>query len=340
MLQWGEVMGDSSYFLGVDGGGSKTTAVVADEFGNIAAAEVGGSIKFYSNEMSQTRNNMSAILSSIKEKTGIACFKSAFIGMSALNGRASADELEAFTGGVISADMVCMDSDLHIALETHLTDGACAVAISGTGSMVAARDSGGIVRHAGGWGYILGDEGSGYRMSLDAIRAGIRGGEGSARPTALTGAVLSFYKADCFDDLISIFYDPPISRQDIASFLPKVRKCAENGDETAAEIITNGADDLARTAAALLKDYPDDIPVGLWGGAFQHIPLFLSRFTSALAQKNIAKVFLLEYPPEIGAVFAAYRLCGVKVCETIKSNIKRGINKHDAIKLTKKYDGC
>lgn len=320
-------MSGATFFLGVDGGGSKTTAVAADEYGNIAAVETGGSINYYSNELSATRENMSRIISKIKEETGVESFKGAFIGMSALNGKASDSELSAFADGVINVEKICMDSDLYIALETHLTNDPCAVVISGTGSMVTARDGAGKIRNKGGWGYILGDEGSGYRMSLDAIRAGVRGGEGSARKTSLTEAVLDFYKARDFDELVSIFYDPPISRQAVAAFLPKVRECAENGDETAADIMNNGADDLSKTALALLKDYPCDIPVGLWGGVFQHNPSYTRRFTEILAKNGIENVFLLRYPPEIGAVFAAYRLCGIDVGKEILQNIGQGIQK-------------
>ncbi len=318
-------MNGALYFLGVDGGGSKTTAVVADEFGNITVVETGGSINYYSNPLEATRTSMAEILKKIKDKTGVSRFKGAFIGMSALNGRATDAELEAFAGGVIDAEHIGMDSDLFIALETLLTDGSCAVVISGTGSMVAARDGDGVIRHTGGWGFLLGDEGSGYRLSLDAIRAGIRGGEGSAPETALTKAVLDFYQAKDFDALVDIFYNPPISRQRIASFLTALRTCAYDGDETAAVILSDGADDLAKTAMALLKDYPSDIPVGLWGGVFQYTPSFIKRFSDRLAENGFKNVFLLKYPPEIGAVFAAYRLCGIAADENILTNIGRGL---------------
>ena len=320
-------MNGTSYFLGVDGGGSKTTAVAADENGHIAAIETGGSINYYSNPLAATRANMAEILAKIKDETGVSRFKGAFIGMSALNGRAIGAELEAFAGGVIDADNICMDSDLYIALETLLTKGACAVVISGTGSMVTARDSEGIIRHTGGWGYLLGDEGSGYRLSLDAIRAGIRGGEGSAPETALTKAMLDFYKAKDFDALVDIFYNPPISRQNVAAFLTALRTCADNGDETAADILNDGAEDLAKTALALLKNYSPDIPVGLWGGVFQYTPSFLRRFSDVLAKSGFKKAFLLKYPPEIGAVFAAYKLCGITADEKILTNIGRGLEK-------------
>ncbi|MCL2508222.1 MAG: hypothetical protein FWF05_03500 [Oscillospiraceae bacterium] len=318
-------MKKNDIYLGIDGGGSKTTAIAVNSLGEILAREVGGSINYYSNELAVTRTNMTEILEHIAEKTGVREYKGAFIGMSALNRRATEEELERFAGGVIAAEHIGMDSDLYVAMETLLTGGSCAVVISGTGSMAIARDGGGRITTAGGWGYLLGDEGSGYAISLAGIRAGIRGFESSGPATALTQALRGFYKTDDLYKLIDMFYDPPMDRSSIAQFVREVRACAESGDSVAGQLIASSADDLAETAMSVLRHVEDDAPIGLWGGVFQHTPMFTGRFTENLARHDKRNVFLLRYPPEIGAVFAAYKLCGVELTSAMLDNINAHI---------------
>ncbi|NLB36595.1 MAG: hypothetical protein GX824_04750 [Clostridiales bacterium] len=316
-------MNNKKYFLGVDGGGTKTTAVVSDSSGRVLCACEGESINYYAIGLEKARSNMKKVFASVSEKCGIVFFDGAFIGMSALNSRADEKELRAFTGGVVNAAKTDMASDLYVALEALLEKGECAVAISGTGSMSIARDKKGKTSCIGGWGHILGDEGSGYSIALEAIRAAIRAYEGSAPKTELTNAVLEHYKINKPQELIDLFYNKPIEKKEIAAFAIPARLCAQNGDEIAAQIILKNADDFSKTVLALLCRYSNGIRIGLWGGIFQHCPQYLNRFSKNLADKGYTNVGLLQYPPEIGAIFAAMKLCGLEISECIQTNLKQ-----------------
>lgn len=316
-------MAEKRYLLGIDGGGSKTTVVVFDENGNFIASAVGESINYYSNPLEVTRNNLSVILKEIEDKYGISEFESAFIGMSALNDKASEQELSAFADGVIRAKYTQMDSDLFVALEAMNVKGACAVGICGTGSMAVARRADGKILHKGGFGYILGDEGSGYEISLNAIKAAIRAAENIDEETLLTKEMLDFFGADDIFALIDVFYNPPIERQKIASFMRRVRVCAENGDKTAQRLIFESADSFAKTMISLLKDIGEDMPVGLWGGVFCFCELFRNRFKEKLAECGYKDVDVLSFPPETGAVFAAFKNFGGSVTEEFLENVRR-----------------
>lgn len=295
------------YFLGVDGGGTRTTCVVADLYGNITARACGNSINYNSVGFIAARSNMRAIMKEIYAQMGTHCmFKCAFIGMSAISERASQEETEAFATGVIDAAVVIMDSDVYIALAAMGTGFECAAAISGTGSMVAGRNSQSAVIHTGGWGYILGDEGSGYKIALDALQAAVRSHEGSCEPTALKEELYDFCGSDDMDGIIEAFYNPPMERSAIAAFTPRVFKCADKGDGVALDIITANAAALAQTSFALLKDLPLCKAFGLWGGVFQHNELYRRIFTELLhKQYPHIQAELLSRPPEHGAVFAA-----------------------------------
>ena len=305
--------------LGIDGGGTKTTAVLFKKDGTFLAQAASGSINTYSNPLTAARENMQQIMDTLHARVVFDRIESAFIGSSALNCAADAQEIRALTDGILEADVIGMDSDLFIALEAMRCDTSCAVAICGTGSMAVGRDAGGNIVCKGGYGYLLGDEGSGYAISLDAIRAAMRSADGSGPKTALEQCLYDFFEIHDPNELIPMVYDPPMRRQDIAAFLPMAASCAAAGDSVACSILKKQAESFAETVKALLLSLSPDCPVGLWGGVFCHVPYFTEQFRNALPDRTIG---LLPYPPQLGAVFAAYRQCGIALTEDILARMK------------------
>ena len=313
-------MTEKKYYLGVDGGGSKTTAVVYDEKGNFICKAVGESINYYSVGIENARQAMADIISRLSQKS----FDCAVIGMSALNDRASDEETERFCGGIIESNKIIMDSDLFVALEAMNCEGECAFVISGTGSMAVCRGENGEISHAGGFGYIIGDEGSGYSIALGAIKTAIRAAENIVPPTALTEKCLAYFSAETVYDLIDIFYEKTVSRKNVAAFAKEVYACAENGDVTAHEILRNEAMLLSQTVMSLIKGKKSDLPVGLWGGIFQHNQIFRNYFCGFLNENGFNNVKLLDFTPEAGAILACYRIAGTKTVDIVE-NIKNSI---------------
>ena len=296
------------YYLGVDGGGTHTTAVVADKNGNIIAKADGGSINYNSIGLECARSNMKEIILWLCEACQISSFACAFIGMSAISSRASREETLSFVDGIIRADKVIMDSDVYIALAALDEKDLCAVTISGTGSMSAGTKKDGEIIHTGGWGHILGDEGSAYSIAIDAVKAAVRGYEKSGPETALTSSVKDYYGISNYLELIDIFYNPPIEKSEIAKFSPKVFECAESGDKVANEILKNNAKELAKTTLALLSRLEGCNILGVWGGVFQNKKSYLEMFMQSINEKlPHIKVALLPNPPVIGAVTAAIK---------------------------------
>ena len=307
-------------FLGIDGGGSRTTASLFDRNGTFLCEASAGSINFYSNPLSDVRDNLAALLRDVRNAAGIFSFQSVFIGSSALNARADDETVRRLTDGIVRADVIGLDSDLYIALEAMCREGACAAAICGTGSMAVARDADGRILHKGGYGYLLGDEGSGYAISLEAVRCALRSADGSGEKTALEEAVRAFFRVRNTDELIGRFYDPPIRRQDVAAFLPQVASCAAQGDSCAIRILETQADAFARTVRSLLQTLPDDCPLGLWGGVFRHVPRFTERFRQSFPQRDVSA---LPFPPQLGAVFAAWKQAGVRPTPERLARVRR-----------------
>ena len=308
-------MTDKKYYLGVDGGGSKTTAVVYDEKGNFICKAQGESINYYSVGIENARESMKEIINRLSVKN----FDYAVIGMSALNGRADTEETERFCNGIIESNKIIMDSDLFVALEAMNCEGECAFVISGTGSMAVCRDNNGEISHAGGFGYIIGDEGSGYSIALNAIKTAIRAAENIVAHTALTDKCLEYFSVKNIYELIDIFYEKTVSRKNLAAFAKEVLVCAEKGDMTAHEILRNESMLLSQTVLSLVKNKKKDIPIGLWGGNFQHNKIFREYFCGFLSEQGFNNVKLLDFTPESGAILACYRLSGINIVDIIEN---------------------
>ncbi len=311
-------MNSTSYFLGIDGGGSKTTAVVFNEKGEFICSAYGESINYYSVGLEAARLAMKSII----ENLSIKKFRCAVIGMSALNERATAAETDRFCSELIDSESIIMDSDLFVALEAMDIDGECAAIISGTGSMAVCRNNDGSISHTGGWGYILGDEGSGYSIGLNGIKAAIRAAENCGQETALLGECLKYFSINNIYDLIDLYYEKKVSRKKTAAFARLVSKCCEKDDAAAKIILEQEAEQLSQTALGLLKSKNINIPIGLWGGVFQNNMFFRNKFTDIMNKNGFANVKLISFTPEIGAIFAGYKYSGIKIVDIIKCNIK------------------
>ncbi len=290
------------FFLGLDGGGTKTTVLVGDENGNVLYKTVGDTVNYCAVGMQQARGNMKAMLDTVAKETGITHFAGVCIGMSALFGRASEEETAAFCDGIFSADKIIMDSDLYIALAATGEKGAAAVGICGTGSMACGRTEDGSIITKGGYGYLLGDEGSGFRIAQDGLFEAVRAAEQSGEITSLLQAALDFWGVKTAPQLIDVFYDPPMERNKIAKFAPCVIREAENGDQIALQVVKKQAGLFADTAKALLKELPQDIPFYVYGGIFEHNQLFRDLFANEIPDRSIV---LLTKTPAEGALRAA-----------------------------------
>ncbi len=309
-------------YLGIDAGAVKTTAVAANEQGKILAKTVGASIDYKTIGLSAARKNLRDVMAQLLSRLEEKSFKCACIGSSALNAKASAKETENLTGGIIEADAIVLDSSINAAMECMRGEGPCALVISGIDSMVAARNEKGKLSKAGGWGYLFGNEGSGYIIAMEAIRYCFRAFEGSEPPTAMLKDMLEFFDVYSPKELPGRFFDPATERSKISAFAGRVFSCASAGDEAAKAIIKQQARLLAGTTKSLIKNFPEDTVIGLWGGVFVNNRRFRNKFTEAMLEQSPSyRVEVLNYPAECGALFVAFKKDGIEITEDIMKNI-------------------
>lgn len=293
------------YYLGIDGGGTKTTAAVADEKENIIIKVTGKTINFHAVGMETSRKNLAAVIEEIKEKTGISDFESAFIGCSALDAEANEETLNALCGGVINAKQIGMNSDLFVALKS--AKGNC-VAVCGTGSMAIGEKADGSFAVKGGWGHIIGDEGSAYSISVNALKLCCKMSDKNQK-SALLESAEEYFGVDNFRKAIDIIYSPETAKDLIAGFAAKAGTLAKEGCEEAKAIVTSEAKAYAETVISLLEELEDCTILSLCGGVFQNNELFRQEFSKHIsASFPETKTEILEIPPEEGALKAAREL--------------------------------
>lgn len=295
------------FYLGIDGGGTKTTCLVCDENLNEVFRTVGSSINFYSEGLEVSRANMKNMLDTIEAETGISHFDGVCVGSSALFCRADEKTLRDFCDGIFNCRKIIMDSDLFIALKASGKKNALAV-IAGTGSMTAAFNHKGDIITKGGFGYILGDEGSGYRIALDGIREGVRSLDGTGEKSLLGDFLLEFSGVSSKEELVDAFYSPEKDRKSLAAFSVYVSRAAEKGDKVALDILSSQAQLLFETTKALINELSEKPHISLFGGVFQHCELFRSLFTSLISD-YCSTCALLCKEPVFGAAFAAKEIC-------------------------------
>ena len=304
-------MDNKKIIIGVDGGGSKSIGAAADESGRVLAVYRGGGINYYQTGMDRARSNLKEIVAALESACGGACILLS-VGMPALDTTADESTLRAFAGDVFDPQSLILESDACMALEGVTGGDKGMIVICGTGSM-ALLDDGNGQRAAGGWGYLLGDPGSGYSIAMAGLRATIRQWEGTGPETGLGERALAHYGLKHPRDLIALIYNSACGPDTVARFAGEIFEAAEKGDGEAERILKEEMRSIAWQAASLLRSAPDVEKVGLYGGIFQHQPLARRLFADALRARLPGRPLQIvkpEFPPEIGALIRAFKYRG------------------------------
>ena len=296
--------------IGVDGGGTHSRLAACDGTGRIVARAACGGLNYNSIGLYAARRNLCAGIDDLLDAADADWFDGAAVGLSALDGEADEATLLQFCGEALDPARLYLHSDAHMTLVGAAGGEAGMVVISGTGSMGAAVDEAGREYAAGGWGWLLNDEGSGFDIGNRVIRAAVRAGEGG-EPTLLREMVLEWFGVERMREIIPVLYAEEAGVPAVAAAARLADLAADNGDEVAARIVDEAAESLARTARAL-TDETGVLPVYTWGGVFEHSPRFRRRFEAHLARLVPgAPVRSARLRPEEGALVCAARRAGV-----------------------------
>jgi N-acetylglucosamine kinase-like BadF-type ATPase len=183
------------------------------------------------------------------------------------------------------------------------------VVVAGTGSIAYGRDAEGRAARAGGWGYLLGDEGGGFWIGRAALSAVVRQFDHRGPATLLTDLVLAQMQLSTPAEVIHAIYDRGLQRHAIAGLAGVVQRAMEAGDAVAGEILDRAAIELAAAAASVVTRLGmrgDVFPTVLAGGMFKAIPSLVASVTTRLGEvAPRSEVRRLEIEPANGAVTLA-----------------------------------
>jgi N-acetylglucosamine kinase-like BadF-type ATPase len=212
----------------------------------------------------------------------------------------------------VSADRIMSTSDMtrtrraRRARSAETPNGWGVAVIAGTGSIASARSRDGRTARAGGWGYLLGDEGSGYGLTLAALQAVARAADGRGPPTNLTSVFLDRLEAASPGELIPRIYRGTWNRPALAALAPIVFDASDRGDAVASGILHDAARSLAGQALAAARqagfnDQP--APLALAGGVLENQQTFREEIVRELQAMGMALETIRNvYIPARGAV--------------------------------------
>jgi N-acetylglucosamine kinase-like BadF-type ATPase len=280
-------------FLGIDGGGSKTSCLIGDET-SVLGAGTGAASNVVRVGEAQARESLAT---AIRQACRVANLEPSQINSVCvgLAGAARPEIIELVRGmvsevtaGKIKPEEIAVVGDMIIALEAAFGRGPGVIVIAGTGSIAYGRNHEGQTARAGGWGFAISDEGSGHWIGRTAVAAAIGAwDEHSARNVPLIEILLKSWHLASIEQLVPAANATP--PPDFAALFPSVLSLADSGDRIARDVLNQAGTQLASLAGVLFRRlFPNShaVPVAMSGGVFGSSALVRQVFYNCLCSEH------------------------------------------------------
>ena len=200
------------------------------------------------------------------------------------------------------------------------------VVIAGTGSIAYGENRLGETARAGGWGWRLGDEGSGYTIGLKAIMAALRAHDGRGPETLLKRKIVAHLGLDSIDGIIDWVYEPGREPKDIAYLVPLIREAEAVGDDAAALVMAEAGAELGLVVNAVIRrlGLTGGFLVSLNGGVFKQPSGYIMAFEEVV-RREAPECALIRprMPPLLGSGLLALKSIGVAVDEALLMRVEK-----------------
>jgi N-acetylglucosamine kinase-like BadF-type ATPase len=295
-------------FLGIDGGGSKTRALLADHTGAILGIGIAASSNYQSVGWEAATTALhTAITAAMQNTPPDGTIVSACFGLAGVDRPADREAYTAWVTRQAFAPRFTIVNDAELVLAAGTPDGWGVALICGTGSICYGCAPDGRTVRAGGWGYLLGDEGSGYDIGVQALRVATQTADGRASAHTVLSVILEHWNLTEPVELIGYVYRPETTRATIAALGERIATLARRGDADAQAIMDQAALDLGRLVAAVVRKL--DLaapPVALGGGLVTNHPELQERIVTH-AEVPLGPLCAVDDPAR-GALVIARRL--------------------------------
>lgn len=296
------------YIIGIDSGGTKTVGILTTETGQHLAQVQSGPANYHVVGETQTHAVLKNVIEGLCAKAGVPRTSPVrfCLGMAGLGRAADQKIIGQICDELGIRENRILTHDAHIALIGGAEKQEGVIVISGTGAIVYGINADGKDARASGWGYLLGDEGSGYDIAIQGLRAVVRAVDGRDDPTELTNGILTKLELNEPNELIHWVH--AATRDAIAQLAEVVFDTAMTTDSVAERIVDDAADELVRAAGSVIEQLQFDgqFDVVLSGGNLIYQPMFASTLRHRLAEiQPEASVILPKHEPAYGAVLLA-----------------------------------
>lgn len=241
--------------IGIDGGGTKTSAMLADSHGIVLAEESGGPSNFQIMGAEKAAGNLFTIVTDLCQKAGrpLADVHALVAGLTGAGREPDQERMKAAFqdharnfGALFPR--IRIESDARVAIEGAFEGASGIILIAGTGSIAFGKTPEGKILRTGGWGRFIGDEGSGYVIGRDGLAAVCKELDGRGRKTLLTGLVADHFGLSNQERIIEQVYK---NNFDIASIAPFVIRAASDRDLECGRILNRAAFELSELVRGL-----------------------------------------------------------------------------------------
>jgi len=306
------VSNNGKYVIGIDGGATKTTAVLADLNRNILAERSSGPANFLIIGTDKVAKTISDLILDLCNDAEVNIQNIEIVCMG-LTGAGREEDAERIKNAVLDywqnnysskIKNLIVTSDARIALEGAFSGRPGIILIAGTGSIIFGKDRSGTLYRVGGFGRYIGDEGGGYSIGRLGLQAVAKYFDGRGPETKLLQILQEKFGINSPEDLINKVYKENI---DFASLAPFVIQCAEEGDEPCREILRKEAEELVLHIKAIKdKIRVRTVYISFLGGLLSAENYYSKLLRKIILQKiEGVNVILPEHPPAYGAVLLA-----------------------------------
>jgi N-acetylglucosamine kinase-like BadF-type ATPase len=276
------------YILGVDGGGTKTLALLGDLDGNVLARGLSGSSNTNGVGFDAACSALERAISIARKDHG-GEISAMCLGLAGAGRKEDIEQFQNWAVRTFPKTPVKVLSDAEVLLAAGVASGPALALICGTGSIVYGRTITGELIRAGGWGYLFGDEGSGYAIGSAALRAVMQAYDGRGSKTLLSKLVLKRYGLHTPLELVRSIYGAESPLSTVASLTDLVEQAAELGDSVAIAILEESSRELTRAIAAIYPKLGSSaIPLILTGGTILHGRYLLKAFNRTCEVQGLA----------------------------------------------------
>jgi N-acetylglucosamine kinase-like BadF-type ATPase len=293
------------HVLGIDAGGTKTVCYLSDGDGSVIGEARGGG----ANLQSEGELGVEKVLHAVMDQAlggREPAVEAICLGMAGVDREGEGTVVRGIMRRIGARARVVVVNDALVALVAAAGDQPGVVIICGTGSIAYGRNARNQAARAGGWGHVIGDEGSGYWIGRRALQAVARAADGRGPATSLSGRVLNHFSVARPADLIAEVYDRHLRHHALAQLARVVQQARDEGDEVATQILEQAVHELvcaARPVVERLEMRDEAFDFVLAGGVFTGVPWLtdeLNRRLVGIAARS--RVRRLEVEPAVGAV--------------------------------------